>query len=417
MSTGGSLSRPLAWALGAVLCLMALPAAAGELRAGVGRVEITPPIGTPLGGYADRKGARSTGVHDPITARALVLDDGDTRVAVLTTDLVGTHPAMARQAAEAAGLPREQLLASASHTHSGPGAYWKGPFATLVLGGYDQKVFDHLADGMARALKEAISSLQPAKLAIGETELRRFSRNRRKSKITDPALWVLRVDTADGKPLGVLVNLTAHGTVLDADNMEFSGDWMAFTQAYLEREVPGLTALYTNGAEGDISPNIPDNSSTFEGARAHGELGGKAALELYRSLKPSREATLGFKTATLELPQTLAGAFIGAGRETFLQTLTVNDAILIAVPGEMIAELGLLLKEHARRQGYRYPVVVGLANDHLGYFLTRAEMEKGGYEARISFFGKEFGEELTLALARLIGGDTMPVREALEREK
>jgi neutral ceramidase len=403
----------LLWITTLVLCGL-VPARSAELRAGVGRADITPPVGTPLGGYGERKGAASTGVHDPIRAKALVLDDGVTRLAILTSDLVGTNPEMVRRVAEATGFPQERLLVTASHTHSGPGAYGKGPFATIVLGAYRQSVFDLMADGMTRALKQALTSLQPASLAAGEAEMPQFMRNRRKGKTRDPALWLLRVDTADGKPLAALVNLAAHGTVLDAENMEFSGDWMAFTQALLEKEVPGLGALYTNGAEGDLSPNIPDNSSTFDGARAHGELAGRAALELYRSLKPAREAKLSVRTEMLDLPQTFAGALLGAGKQTMLQCVTVNDALLIAVPGEPIAQLGLLLKDHARRQGHRQPVIVGLANDHLGYFLTRAEMKKGGYEARVSFFGQDFGEDLTLALARLIGGDLQPLKDALK---
>lgn len=397
-----------------LLATLAPPAWAGELRAGVAKVEITPPVGTPLGGFGDRFGKPSTGVHDPITAKALVLDDGTTRLAILTTDLVGTNPEMARRVAEKSGFPRERLLVCASHTHSGPGAYGEGPFAALVLGGFQQSVFDHMADGMARALTQANQSLQPASLAVGETRLPKFMRNRRKLRIKDPALWVLRVDTRDGKPLGMLLNLTAHGTVLDGHNLEFSGDWMGFTQAYLEKSVPGLTALYANGAEGDVSPNIPDNSSNFEGAKAHGELGGQAALELYRSLKPEKEVKLSARTSMLPLPQTPGGRLLGAGKETLLQYFTINDAILIAVPGEPITQLGLALKEHAKRQGYAHPAIIGLANDHLAYLLTRIEFRKGGYEANTSFFGEGFGEDLTVALARLIGGDVAPLEADLK---
>ena len=230
-------------------CCLALPAAAGELRAGVGTEDVTPPVGTPLGGYGERKGAGSTGVHDPILAKALVLDDGTTRLALITVDLVGVSPDMPKRVAELAKFPREQLMICASHTHSGPGAYGKGPFATIVLGMYSEKVFNRLTEGMAKALAEALASLRPAKLAIGEAQAPQFMRNRRKAKIVDPALWLLRVDTADDKPLAALVNLTAHGTVLEGRNRELSGDWMAFTQAFMEREVPGLTALYANGAE------------------------------------------------------------------------------------------------------------------------------------------------------------------------
>lgn len=389
------------------------PARAGELRAGVGKADITPPLGTPLGGYSARKGAPSTAVHDPIMAKALVLDDGATRVAIITSDLVGSNPEMVRRVADAAKFPQDHLLICASHTHSGPGAYGKGLFALVALGAYRQPVFDHLADGMARALTQALDSLQPARLALGEKAFPEFMRNRRGAKIVDPALWLMRVDTADGKPLAALVDLTAHGTILGESNMEFSADWMGATQAYLERELPGVTALYANGAEGDISPNIAGGTSNFEGIKTHGELGGREALALYRTLKPERTVTLAVKTAPLDLPKTLKSDLIGGGKQTVLQTIAINEALLIAVPGEMITQLGLILKEHARRQGHPLPVIIGLANDHLGYLLTRAEMRKGGYESQVSFFGDGFGEELTLAAARLIGGDTAPAAEAI----
>jgi len=406
-----------AWPLAAALIVVVgSPASAGELKAGVGRADLTPPVGTPLGGYGDRRGRPSTGVHDPIHAKALVLDDGTTRLAIVATDLVGSSPHMTRRVAEACGIPREQLMICASHTHSGPGAYGRGIFPEVVLGKYDPKVEDRLVEGMTSAVRKAVASLQPAGLAVGESELPGFMRNRRKVRLKDPALWVMRVDSRDGKPLAALVDLTAHGTVLDEKNMHLSGDWMAATQAYLEREVPGLTALYANGAEGDISPNIPDNSSTIEGARAHGEKGGAAALALYRSLKPEPEVKLAFKTAMLDLPQSLKAAFIGAGKQTMLQCFIVNDAVLIAVPGEMIAQLGLALKDHARRQGLRLPTIVGLANDHLGYLLTRAEMKRGGYESTVSFFGDAFGEELTVAIGRLLGGDPEPLKSAIAAE-
>jgi neutral ceramidase len=396
-----------------MLLLLQAPCRAGSLRAGVGRAEIAAPAGTPLGGYSDRKGAPSTGVHDPIQAKALVLDDGTTRVAIITTDLVGVSPDMAARVSEAAPFPRDHLVICASHTHSGPGAYGRGAFATIALGAFRTDVLDSITGAMTRALKEAVASLGPAKLAVGQSEAPGFMRNRRKTKLIDPALWLMRVDRADGKPLGALVNLTAHGTILGADNMKMSGDWMGATQAAMEREVPGLLALYANGAEGDISPNAAGQADRFETAREHGERGARAALDLYRSLKPAEEVRLEVRSAPLDLPQTLTAALAGAGKQTTLTCLRINDALLITVPGEMITQLGLALKEHARRQGVRFPAIVGLANDHLGYLLTRDEMKRGGYESKVSFFGDGFGEELTLALARLIGGDVEPVKAAL----
>ena len=133
----------------AAIALAGAPVRAGELRAGVAKVDITQPVGTPLGGYGDRKGMPSTGVHDPIMAKALVLDDGAMRIAIVTTDLVGIAPEVKPRVAQLANFPAEKLLLCASHTHSGPGAFGKGAFATIVLGKYDEKVFNSLTEGMA----------------------------------------------------------------------------------------------------------------------------------------------------------------------------------------------------------------------------------------------------------------------------
>jgi hypothetical protein len=398
----------------AVGAALSTPARAAELRAGVGNEEITPPVGTPLSGYAARKGAASTGVHDPVFAKALVLDDGTTRLAILTVDLIGCDPAIVQAVAARSGFPPEQLMVCASHTHSGPGAFSKSAFAQIVGGAYVEPVREQLVAGMARAVTQAVASLQPARLAAGERELPGFQRNRRKASITDPALWVLRVDTARGRPLAALVNLTAHGTVLDEKSLEISGDWMGFTQAWIQKEVPGLTALYANGAEGDISPNLSPGSQGFSAAQEHGERGGREALKLYRKLKPRRSARLSVRTAMLDLPRTFKAGLLGASARTMLQCMTIGDSVLIAVPGEMITRLGLLLKEHARRQGAAHGVIMGLANDHLGYLLTRAEMKKGGYEAGVSFFGDEFGETLTLELGKLVGGELPPLEAGLK---
>src|SRR5437868_1401156 len=96
---------------------------AGQLRAGVGKAEITPRVGTPLGGYGDRKGKPSTGAHDPLFAKALILDDGKSRATIVTTDLIGSNPAITLRVAMKTGTPPERLLLCASHTHSGPGAF------------------------------------------------------------------------------------------------------------------------------------------------------------------------------------------------------------------------------------------------------------------------------------------------------
>ena len=95
----------------------------GRLRAGVCRVDITPPLGVEPGAWRLRTG-RADGVHEPLVAQALVLDDGSRRIALVATDLlwVPRHVAEAarRRAATLTGIPADAILLNASHNHSAP---------------------------------------------------------------------------------------------------------------------------------------------------------------------------------------------------------------------------------------------------------------------------------------------------------
>ncbi|MBI3911142.1 MAG: neutral/alkaline non-lysosomal ceramidase N-terminal domain-containing protein [Armatimonadetes bacterium] len=401
--------RYTAWfCLWLAFCLSCTAPASAGLRAGVGRAEITPPKGVPLGGYGDRNGAPSTGAHDPLYAKALALEEGGQEVIIATTDLIGISAELAQAAAHRAGVSPQHLLLCASHTHSGPGAFGKGLFAHIVLGQYDEKIFNLLAEGIATAIRQARDRLAPARFGYGIAQLPSYTRNRRGGDLIDPQLTVLRVDTQDGKPLAALFHYTTHGTVLGPENIEASGDWMGAAQRALETALPGVMALYANGAEGDQAPRTPDRKRGFEGSEALGQAVAAEAARVFHSVQTADSVKIGVRERVLPLPPTQQALLAGLGRETRLQVVELGEVLLVAIPGEMIVELGDRIKVHARAQGWKAPLIIGLANDHLGYLLTQAEYEKGGYEARISFFGPTFGDELALAAMRLIGGEPSP---------
>src|SRR5205085_2062513 len=206
----------------------------------------------------------------------------------------------------------------------------------------------------------ALAKMAPARFGAGAADLPGYGRNRRKGNtLTDPQLTVVRLDTAEGKPLAALVNYTAHGTVLGPDNMLASADWMGVTQALIEKEVPGVTALYANGAEGDQSPAGFDDRRGFERAQKIGEAVGHAALDLYRKIEPRDSLRIAAAAEPVPLPESAGGLLIGAGKTTVIQTIGLNDVLLISIPGELIAELGLRLKAHAREKGWKIPVIMG----------------------------------------------------------
>ena len=91
-------------------------------RVGFSKVDITPPVGTYLAGFAARK-EPSTGVYHPLRAAAVAIDDGETPVLFISMDLLGFYERtemVRRRISEAIGLDARQMILCGSHTHCGP---------------------------------------------------------------------------------------------------------------------------------------------------------------------------------------------------------------------------------------------------------------------------------------------------------
>ena len=156
----------------ATIFLLALlvPAAApaAELKAGIARVEITPSTLMSMYGYSNRKCGPANGTHDPLFAKVLVLETGDSRMALVTTDLGSlVSDNLRRDVASKLGIP--VLLLSASHTHSAPAFL---PFGSAPGTSDDARAY--LADLEGKifgAIEAASRSMFPARLGVGKGSL------------------------------------------------------------------------------------------------------------------------------------------------------------------------------------------------------------------------------------------------------
>lgn len=143
---------------------------------------ITPPAGTPLAGYGDRKGRPSTGVHDDIHVKALAVSDGMDVAVVVGADMLiipeNVADGVRARLSQQTPLTANDNLFAASHSHSGPGAF--GPdFASRIFNGaYDPKVAALLTTAFAEAIVEAYQSLGRAKVAYGGADVPEYIRNR-----------------------------------------------------------------------------------------------------------------------------------------------------------------------------------------------------------------------------------------------
>jgi hypothetical protein len=421
-----------------LLAMAAFPPAAAALEAGAASVVIALPVGTPLAGYGgfprrawvpDLLGWRpyafwfrpSTGVHDPIRVRALVLASGATRILWLAVDTVGVDPALVaelRQRLAARGVAPIMVL-SASHTHSGPGAYSESAFfGFLALDRFVPEVRDRILDGMEAAAREAERRREPARASTGLATVPGIGRSRLGQPL-DPELGVLKITGARGRPVALVWSYAVHGTALGRGNFLLSGDLMAEASARLERET-GTPALFVNGAAGDVSP-LRRGWGGVEGA---GAALADGALALWRGMGEGEEVPLASQAIRVRLPKPalslhncLGGwaprfARIGLGSalppSSELLALRIGDGAWVTVPGELQTRLGLEIKKAGRRH-FAQVFVAGYSNDYLGYFLTREDYAKPSYIACGSLYGERGGEILRDAATELLERLAAPV--------
>ncbi|OHB83596.1 MAG: hypothetical protein A2V98_16105 [Planctomycetes bacterium RBG_16_64_12] len=408
--------------------LVAGAALAAALEAGVARVDLTPPeeFKAALGGYGARMSKPAEGVHDRVFAKALVVADGPKRFAVVTADVLGFppafKPALVGRLSEA-GWTADQIMLLPSHSHSSIDISAINPanvFGVPQIGVYDPKLFELVLDRLAQVVRDAARELVPVAVGTSSRELAGWTRNRRRDDgPTDPELTVTRIDTTEGKPLAVLLNFTAHPTFMTADEMLFSGGWPGHAQRTLEALLGnGLTAMFYNGAEGDQRPDArPDSgSSRWEMAERFGCQMAVQTWKLWLSIPVHRDVAFDFHTQAIPLPEYAWHAdFMRTGgdeygltekllqkalpllfpRQTTSGSLRLGELVIVGVPGEMSAELGLKLKaEAARITGAEHAVVGGLADEWISYILSEEEYRQGGYEASVSFYGPSLGETI-----------------------
>lgn len=318
--------------------LEAPDARAAGLRAGAATANITPPLGIEINGGT--RPAIATHVHDELHARALVLDDGTTRLALVVVDncLIDRPVFDAAKALifQHAGISSNHVSISTTHTHSA------GSVTGAHLSEPDADYRKWLPRRIADAVRIAVHNLAPAKLAWGSgsvpqhvfcrrvlvksgvnyTNLLGLSGDRVKmnwsspepgvdgdfSSATDPEVSVLSVQYADGRPLSLLANYSLH-YVGGVGAGHLSADYYGvFCQRISEllgadHQDPPFVAIMSNGTSGDINNNDfrvkRPPQKPYEQIRAVAEDVAREVLKVSRTL--DHRADISLDAAALEL--------------------------------------------------------------------------------------------------------------------
>ena len=225
-------------------------ASAGRWLAGAAEVDVTPPVGAVLAGYAGRT-QPSDHILDPLRAQCLVLEGEDgVRCAIMTVDLIGVGREIVAEArdliAEATSIPAERVLIAATHTHAGPRG--RGSVDAGTPG---------LAARLGGAARAAVHDLRPALLSFGAGTCDSVQLNRRDVEgPIDPEVLVLRVQDAEsGQLRAALVNFACHPTILSSNQLGISADYPGALRRTVRALLgPEAVVLFANGACADINP-------------------------------------------------------------------------------------------------------------------------------------------------------------------
>ncbi|MBX9792014.1 MAG: neutral/alkaline non-lysosomal ceramidase N-terminal domain-containing protein [Pirellulales bacterium] len=390
------------------------PAAAPAFSVGFASKDITPQAPVPMWGYADRHAALSQGTMDPLYAKAIVIEAGGDKLALVGTD-IGRGPTIPmmtkiREALKPLGI--EHVIISGSHSHHGPvieltnnPGRGKGTFDASVA--YAEK----LPDLLVEVIREADAARKPAKLGLG-TRMHSLNRNRhtkQANRVTDPVLGVLRFDDLDGKLLGLIVNFAAHPVMIDSKVLSFSADYPGHMKRKVESALGGQ-CVFMQGAAGDLSPNPP---AGVNGPEQFGQALGDVVIDVARSIetavpqKPSIKgrvdhflfgSRIDFRNKLLmmvyaraffpELAQAFADEWAG-GVQTESNTVLLNGELaMVSGSGEFFSNHANRLRERAY---VKHAFFFGYANGHNLYFPTIEAASEGGYGASPEMSPVELG--------------------------
>lgn len=433
------------------------------LQAGVAMADISPERGVDLYGYPHFE-RLNTGVHDPLIASAMVLDDGRTRLAVVCMDFLVISrqhvQAIRRRASAASGIPADNIMISCSHTHSAPCAFeWiesDAPDGFLKThAGY----IAVLENKLVKLIQEAAGHLFEARVgtAVGHCgkEAGVGGNRRDPNGPADPDVWTIGVQDTSGDWKACLVRYSLHPTVIHEESTLVTADYPAYIRQELARRYPGMILLFAQGTSGDQSTRYFRKGQSFDEAERIGAAIGRAAGDTLNNLKCTVNAALSVKSAPAEirfrdLPSiaemeprvkiarerwqrlkaadapymeiqnanlTMLGeedtltfarvrqsgkplSFIEGEVPAEVQVIGIGDARIVGLPGEIFVEFGRRI-----RAGSPFPktFVVTLANGYLpGYVCTAEAYAAGGYETGASMLTAQAGEALVETALRLL---------------
>lgn len=364
----------------------------GPLQAGVAKLDLLPGLDRPIqmATYGPFPGS-SDKARESVFARAVVLDNGETRIAIISCDLLIIDRELRQRVFEAVnhmGLALDDLLLAATHAHTSIGGYVRhAPSEIYIMGEFNKKIQTHLVHRIASAVGNALADARQATLGAGRTFVKGINLNRRLGDTVDEEVGVIKIADTDGKSIAAIVNFAAH-PVLEADD-QISPDFPGYLTKHLDEKF-GF-GLFLNGALGDLSPQVdPQTSKDRRAPEVAGRLAQSVEAAMSR-ISTEREVALGSMTSLVRLPpgnirpipdmlfpiEWLACHALDWPLHAELQSIRIGEVALLGASSEIGVRIGLQIK---RRSPAAFPFMVTHANGYAGYALTPTGLTRGSLD-------------------------------------
>ncbi len=382
-----------------------------DIKAGAAKIDITPDTQVFIAGYGQNR--LSTGVHDPIWARCLVLEIQGQRIAFLSLDLIGMFlddVDVIRKGAASDCLPAENIIISSTHNHEGPDTMglW-GP--NIGESGVDSRYKVLTREKAIKCIKQAEDNLSTARLRAGKTIVEGVSHNSRDKDILDPVLVAIKAEDQQGQTIATLVNFANHPEALGSENTNLSADWPGYLYQTVEEKLGGICILQNGALGGMVTPSV--SSHTFEETERIGATTGLKAVECLKSSPYMDCPNLTHLSTTVEIPVTnqnflalrkagiISRSFRGGKVQTELHLIRFGEVEMVTIPGEALPKVGLAIKGYMTA---KYKILIGLGNDELGYIIPKEDFDPSKYEESMSV-GPKAAPLIKAKLKTLITGE------------
>ncbi|MFA5327879.1 MAG: neutral/alkaline non-lysosomal ceramidase N-terminal domain-containing protein [Prolixibacteraceae bacterium] len=390
-----------------------------SLQAGFSKVSITPSLNNtadifsegkfiqvPLAGFGARKGKAATGIHDSIFTKAVALKVHEQTIVFIGADLLIMPPNITDSVTvklEKKGIRRDQLVFSATHSHSCPGAWGPGFIGEQFAGKENTNLEKWLVQQISKAIVSAIADLRPASIGSGSFNAENYTRNRligEKGTKNDDFAYIVVQQTGHRK--AIIGSFAAHATTMGSGNMEISADYPGYWERKMESSSVDM-AVFFAGSVGSQSPVAEGKGfdkpkmigeSLADSLNAHLKQSGLGATTTLSAISLKMELP-GYNmriTSKRNLSAALTKKLMPLPENPYLQAIRIGQFIWITAPCDFSGEYALQIKNALAVKGFAANVS-SFNGSYVGYIIPGRYFYFDEYEPKtMGWFGPNMGE-------------------------